>query len=57
MSRESLIHILEIRDGISAGDAQSLIEECAEELEAGNYEAIQQVLGLEDDYIFDVRGW
>lgn len=49
--------ILMRRDGISEDDAESLRLEAAEELEAGNYEAIQQVLGLEDDYIFDVLGW
>ena len=57
MSRKSLEDILIRRDGITREMAKAEIEECAEELEAGNFEAIQDVLGLEDDYIFDVMGW
>lgn len=57
MSRKSLEDILIRRDRITREMAKAEIEECAEELEAGNFEAIQDVLGLEDDYIFDVMGW
>lgn len=49
-----LVDILVRRDGISEGDALSLIKECAEALEGGDMDAIQRILGLEDDYIFDV---
>lgn len=42
------------RDGISKREAEKLIVECREALERGNYEAIQEYLGLEDDYIFDI---
>ena len=53
-TRKELEDILIRRDGISRGDARSLIKECAEALEGGDYDAIQRVLGLEDDYIFAV---
>ena len=46
--------ILMKRDGITAKEADELIEECRESLSEGNYEAIQDYLGLEDDYIFDL---
>ena len=49
-----LVDILVRRDGISEGDALSLIKDCAEALEDGDIEAMQRYLGLEDDYIFDV---
>lgn len=42
------------RDGMSAEDALELMAECREELENGNYGAMQEFLSLEDDYIFDV---
>ena len=53
-TRKELVDILVRRDGISEGDALSLIEECADALENGHYNAMQSVLGLEDDYIFAV---
>ena len=53
-TRKELVDILVRRDGISEGDAMSLIEECAEALEGGDITAIQSVLGLEDDFIFAV---
>ena len=53
-TRKELVGILVRRDGISEGDAMSLIKECAEALEGGDYDAIQRILGLEDDYIFAV---
>ena len=53
-TRKELVDILVRRDGISEGDALSLIEECADALENGDYNAMQSVLGLEDDYIFAV---
>lgn len=53
-SSEKVIQILMKRDGISRTEAKCLILECIDELEAGNDEAIQDVLGLEDDYIFDI---
>ena len=46
--------ILMERDGLSASEAQALIDECREALLSGDYDAIQYYLGLEDDYIFDV---
>lgn len=57
MSRQSLEDILIRRDNITREMAKAEIQECLDELEAGNYGAIQDVLGLEDDYIFDVMGW
>ena len=49
--------ILMERDGLTEKEANEAMAICREELESGNYEAIQEVLGLEDDYIFDVMGW
>lgn len=51
-----VVEILMRRDGLTEKEAKELIIECREELESGNYEAIQEVLGLEDDYIFEVLG-
>lgn len=52
--RKRVVDILVRRDGVSRQEADRLIDECVEELESGNYEALQDVLGLEDDYIFDI---
>ena len=49
-----VVQILMRRDGLTKKEAEDLIEECREALEEGNYEAIQDYLGLEDDYIFDI---
>lgn len=57
MSQATLVDILKKRDGLTMSEALDLIEECREELENGNNEAIQEYLGLEDDYIFDVLGY
>lgn len=46
--------ILMERDGLTEQEAKDLMNECLEELESGNFEAMQEILGLEDDYIFDV---
>lgn len=52
--KESVIEILMKRDKISKQEAKRLIAECLDALEEGNDEAIQEYLGLEDDYIFDI---
>ena len=52
-----VVRILMNRDGMTKNEAEELIEECREALENGDYEAIQDYLGLEDDYIFDVLGY
>ena len=52
--RADVIKILMERDGITKEEAEELVEDCAEALGNGNYEAIQEYLGLEDDYIFDI---
>ena len=54
MSYNKVEEILMRRDGLSEKEAHILRIECADALEAGNHEAIQEYLGLEDDYIFDV---
>lgn len=46
--------ILIKRDGLTLEEAREQIDECREALENGDYEAIQDYLGLEDDYIFDI---
>jgi len=57
MSRKSLEEILMRRDGVTREEAREQIEDCLDDLESGNWSAIQDNLGLEDDYIFDVMGW
>lgn len=46
--------ILMERDGMSETDAKELMDECREALLDGDFEAIGDYLGLEDDYIFDL---
>ena len=57
MSRKSLEEILMRRDGVTREEAREQIEDCLDDLESGNWSAIQDNLDLEDDYIFDVMGW
>lgn len=49
-----VVEILMRRDGISQKSAEQLVEETREALLNGDYEAIADYLGLEDDYIFDI---
>ena len=51
-SREAIIRILMERDGNTEQEAKMRILECIDALESGNDNAIQEYLGLEDDYIF-----
>lgn len=46
--------ILMERDGLTEDEAKDLMTECREELESGNYNAMAEILGLEDDYLFDI---
>ena len=46
--------ILMERDGLTEEEARDLMNECREELESGNFNAMSEVLGLEDDYLFDI---
>ena len=46
--------ILMQRDNLTSKEADDLISECREALENGDYSAMQDYLGLEDDYLFDV---
>lgn len=52
-----VVEILMERDGMTKKEAEDLVAECREALEEGDTEAIQEYLGLEDDYIFDVLGY
>ena len=54
---DNVVNILMKRDGISRKEAVELVLECREALENGDCEAIQDYLGLEDDYIFDILGY
>jgi hypothetical protein len=49
-----LIKILMKRDKITAEEAEMRVDECREALLDGDWEAIQDYLGLEDDYLFDI---
>lgn len=46
--------ILKRRDGLTDKEADDLMSECREALYNGDFDAIQDYLGLEDDYIFDL---
>lgn len=46
--------ILMQRDGLTRAEAEQLMDETREAIECGNWEAMQDYLGLEDDYIFDL---
>lgn len=48
------MRILMERDGLTKEEARDMMSEAIDELEAGNYSAMQDILGLEDDYIFDI---
>lgn len=50
----NIVQILMSRDGNTEEEARKRIFECREALENGDDEAIQDYLGLEDDYIFDI---
>ena len=49
-----VVAILMKRDGITKKQAEEQVLECQNALLEGNYEAIQEYLGLEDDYMFDI---
>lgn len=53
---EKLCKILMDRDGVTHSEAMDMVLECREAMENGNYEALLDYLGLEDDYIFDLLG-
>lgn len=48
------MRILMERDGLSEAQAREQMDECREALFNGDYDAIEDYLGLEDDYIFDL---
>lgn len=39
---------------MTASEAKALMDECTEALIGGDFDAIGDMLGLEDDYIFDL---
>lgn len=53
---ESLKQVLMRRDGLSAGEAQELIEEAMDRVDAGEdpEEILYEDFGLEPDYVFDL---
>ena len=50
----TLVEILMNRDEVSRAEAKEMIEECKQALLSGDDYAIEDYLGLEDDYIFEV---
>lgn len=48
------MRILMERDGLTKAEARAQMEECRETLCNGDFEAMADYLGLEDDYIFDL---
>lgn len=49
-----VVEILMKRDGITRQEAKEMVAECRQALLEGDTNAIQEYLGLEDDYIFDI---
>ncbi len=54
VSRGRIVKILMERDGLTKKEAENLVVECRDALERGEYDAISEYLGLEDDYIFGI---
>ena len=48
------MRILMERDGLTEDEAREQMNECREALNNGDWDAIEDYLGLEDDYIFDL---
>ncbi len=48
------MRILMERDGLTKEEAKEQMNECREALFNGDFDAIEDYLGLEDDYIFDL---
>ena len=53
MARE-IKKILMERDDLTESEAEELMQETREMLNNGDFDAMQDMLGLEDDYIFDL---
>lgn len=51
-----VVKILMERDDLTEKEAEEQLTECREALNNGDWSAIQDYLGLEDDYIFDITG-
>ena len=47
---DGLIGVIMGRDCVSRKEAEALVMECRNEIECGNFNAMAEVLGLEDDY-------
>ena len=45
-----ITRILMNRDGLTEEEAKELVEECKEAIASGDEYAIEDILGLEDDY-------
>ena len=54
MAMNEVLRILMERDGLSEDEAREEIGECVDALCNRDFEAINDYLGLEDDYIFDL---
>mgnify|MGYP007122088436 CR=1 FL=1 len=52
-----VVRILMERDGLSRREAEEMVAETADMLESGDWDAIGDYLGLEDDCLFDVLGF
>ena len=52
--RNKVVEILMNRDGLTEREAKELLAETREALNNGDFSAIEDYLGLEDDYIFDI---
>lgn len=54
MAMNEVLRILMERNGLSEDEAREEIGECVDALCNRDFEAINDYLGLEDDYIFDL---
>lgn len=54
MAMNEVLRILMERDGLSEDEAREEMAECVDALCNGDFDAINDYLGLEDDYVFDL---
>ena len=54
MAMNEVLRILMERDGLSEDEAREEMDECVDALCNGDFDAISDYHGLEDDYIFDL---
>ena len=49
-----VVEILMRRDGLTKEEAEEIVQETREAIAEGNFDALADYCGLEDDYIFSI---